>query len=270
MGNLSIFITSQSAKKDFVVSEVINNVIFDKHKNSIDFCEKSPFRLISTEISSEMQSVFAKMDGNTVLIRDIIEITRGIEAGKSDKSINFNKNDYKLLRGEDLTKYTCSFVNLYCEYDKDNISKFKPLELYFSDKILIRRVANEVIGTFDTDKYLVLNSIYCGLQKDKNFDLKYVTGVLNSKQINFWFKNLFVLTDKLFPYLRKSQIEFIPIPVIPLSEQQPIIDLVNQILSAKQANPAADTTELERKIDLLVYELYGLSEEEVKIIEGGK
>ena len=49
--------------------------------------------------------------------------------------------------------------------------------------------------------------------------------------------------------------------------QQPIIALVNQILSAKKAYPETDTSELEREIDLLVYGLYGLTEEEIEIIE---
>jgi len=46
--------------------------------------------------------------------------------------------------------------------------------------------------------------------------------------------------------------------------------LVDQILSAKQQNPDADISNLEQKIDQLVYKLYDLTEEEIKIIEGGK
>jgi low affinity Fe/Cu permease len=51
------------------------------------------------------------------------------------------------------------------------------------------------------------------------------------------------------------------------NKQQPIISLVEQIISAKGGNSAADTTALERKIDELVYELYGLTEEEIGIVE---
>jgi alanine dehydrogenase len=61
----------------------------------------------------------------------------------------------------------------------------------------------------------------------------------------------------------------LPIPNISLEQQQPLIALVSQILSAKQANPAADTSALERENDVLVNGLYGLTEEEIKIIEGG-
>jgi hypothetical protein len=45
--------------------------------------------------------------------------------------------------------------------------------------------------------------------------------------------------------------------------------LVERVLAAKRANPQADTSKWEREIDKLVYELYGLTEEEVKVVEGG-
>ncbi|MDR0205872.1 MAG: hypothetical protein LBI45_01225 [Bacteroidales bacterium] len=46
-----------------------------------------------------------------------------------------------------------------------------------------------------------------------------------------------------------------------------LFSAVSQILSARKANPAADTSVLEREIDVLIYELYGLTEEEIEIIE---
>ena len=50
-------------------------------------------------------------------------------------------------------------------------------------------------------------------------------------------------------------------------EQQPFIDLANQILSIKKENLNADTSPLENEIDQLVYKLYNLTPEEIKIIE---
>ena len=52
-----------------------------------------------------------------------------------------------------------------------------------------------------------------------------------------------------------------------LRKQKPIIDLVNKILAAKKANPQADTSSDERRIDLLVYHLYGLTFDEAKVID---
>ena len=53
-----------------------------------------------------------------------------------------------------------------------------------------------------------------------------------------------------------------------MDKQQPIIDLVDKILAAKENDSLANTSDLEAKIDKLVYALYMLTEEEIKIIEG--
>ena len=60
----------------------------------------------------------------------------------------------------------------------------------------------------------------------------------------------------------------IPIKKIPDSAQKPFIKLVDRILVEKKDDPQMDTTALEREIDRLVYELYGLTEDEIAIVEG--
>ena len=59
-----------------------------------------------------------------------------------------------------------------------------------------------------------------------------------------------------------------PYRKITAAEQRPFIQLVERILSAKAADPTADTSEQEAEIDRLVYTLYGLTEEEVAAVEG--
>jgi adenine-specific DNA-methyltransferase len=60
----------------------------------------------------------------------------------------------------------------------------------------------------------------------------------------------------------------LPIKKIEKIKQNVFVELVNKILTAKKQNPSADTTDLENQIDQLVYKLYDLTEEEIKIIEG--
>ena len=139
---------------------------------------------------------------------------------------------------------------------------------------MIRRVAKELIATFDPNKFIVLNTVYCGLLKTKLYDLRYITAVLNSMLILFWFNKVFVLTDKLFPYIRQSQLELVPIKEVPLTIQKPFIDLVDKILAITKdddylENPAkqAKVREYEKQIDQLVYKLYDLTPEEIKIVE---
>jgi adenine-specific DNA-methyltransferase len=59
----------------------------------------------------------------------------------------------------------------------------------------------------------------------------------------------------------------LPIKKIAQENQQPFINKVNEILSLKSEDPKADTNDLEQEIDIMVYELYGLTEEEIKIVE---
>jgi hypothetical protein len=102
-------------------------------------------------------------------------------------------------------------------------------------------------------------------------NLKYILGILNSKLIDFYVKTYVHLYSDTGFLLSNQYVERIPNP--PLTTQnQPIankiITLVDQILSAKNQNPDADTSHLEKQIDQLVYKLYDLTEEEIKIIEG--
>ena len=62
----------------------------------------------------------------------------------------------------------------------------------------------------------------------------------------------------------------LPIPDVTPDRQLPIIKLVDSILTIKTNNPQADTTDLEKKIDQLVYKLYGLTKAEIKIVENSK
>ena len=61
--------------------------------------------------------------------------------------------------------------------------------------------------------------------------------------------------------------ENIPVPTATPAQQKSIIDLVDKILAAKKANPQADTTDLEKQIDQLVYKLYNLTPAEIETIE---
>ena len=259
------------AKKStcYLVSEVDNNrTIINKYLIPVRVSLGLPFSMISTELNSEKLSIIEKIQNNKhVLFGKLVDVTRGIEGGKTDGCITLIPNKYKLIRGQDCVKYSIIPADLYCIYDYGNVTKFKPLDLYFNTKLLIRRVANELISTVDYDNYLCLNTIYCGRILDGNYKYTFVSAILNSSLMNYWFRNIFVLTDKLFPYIRKSQLDYIPIVVASIEQQKAIADLVDKILVVKKTNPQADTSSLEHEIDQQVYALYNLTPEEIAVIE---
>jgi len=101
--------------------------------------------------------------------------------------------------------------------------------------------------------------------------IKLFCSVFNSKLIRYYLTFLFS-NEEVYTYASKENITKLPIPPI-TSSNQPIVSLiellVDKILAAKKDNPHSDTTEWEKEIDQLVYQLYELTEEEIKLIEGG-
>ena len=98
------------------------------------------------------------------------------------------------------------------------------------------------------------------------WNMKFLTGVLNSKLIAYWLRNKGKMQGSNYQ-VDKEPLMNIPLPPATNEQQQPIINLVDQILSAKKSNTTVDTSELEQEIDKLVYALYGLTDEEIDIIE---
>ncbi|GAA8805697.1 class I SAM-dependent DNA methyltransferase [Helicobacter pylori] len=105
--------------------------------------------------------------------------------------------------------------------------------------------------------------------------LRYLLGMLHSKLITFAFKAFYAgggLGESGYRY-KKAFIERLPIPKITPQNQElahKITDCAKAILEAKEKDPKANTQKLEKEIDALVYQLYNLTDEEIKIIEEGQ
>jgi len=97
-------------------------------------------------------------------------------------------------------------------------------------------------------------------------NLEYLVSFFNSKLFKYCFEENFPELQGNTRELNKVIFEQIPVKTI--SDETPFIEKVNQILAAKKQLPTADTTALESQIDQLIYQLYDLTEEEIKIVEG--
>ncbi len=106
--------------------------------------------------------------------------------------------------------------------------------------------------------------------KTQRINVKYLTAILNSKLIAFWLKHKGKMQGNNYQ-IDKEPLLNIPIVTINSKNQKiadEFINLVDEILKAKEQDKNANTQELENKINSLVYKLYNLTEEEIKIIEG--
>ena len=139
-----------------------------------------------------------------------------------------------------------------------------PRVLSPQEKIIMDKV-NE-LGTplrdwdFEIDRLTQAMRANTFTSHDSNSDLlKYLCAILNSSLVR-WF------LQSPFPPMEEREVELAPIPRVTSAQQRPFIELVDQILEAKSADPDADTSEMEESIDWLVYDLYDLTDEETAIV----
>jgi hypothetical protein len=86
--------------------------------------------------------------------------------------------------------------------------------------------------------------------------------------MDYVYRGKFKSTKTVFSEIQARTVGQLPIAVTDSSRQTPLISIVDRILTEKRQNVAADTAELEAEIDRRVYDLYSLTPEEIKIIEG--
>lgn len=138
-------------------------------------------------------------------------------------------------------------------------------ELDIKEKILIQRTRNEalkqrIIATIDEEGVYGMEGIYFIITKDEGVSLYFLLGILNSKLMNYLFATKFLNLAIKAEYLKHV--------MIPSASDKNIITLVKEILQTKRMNSGTDTSSLEHEIDQLVYQLYGLTDEEIAIVEG--
>ncbi len=136
--------------------------------------------------------------------------------------------------------------------------------------IVLRKCAKEPIFSYVNFDCYVSATFY--IIKTKRFDSKFLVGLLNSLLIRFWLKHRGKVQGNNYQ-IDKEPLMNIPLIKITKSNQptaDKIIALVDKILQSKEKDPKANTQKLEKEIDALVYQLYNLTDEEIKIIEDGQ
>jgi adenine-specific DNA-methyltransferase len=126
-------------------------------------------------------------------------------------------------------------------------------------------MATLVQGTFITNK-----NLYTVLPKPGTLPLEVLLALLNSSLVSrLYISAVSQAVKDDFPQVTIADVLALPVPTqIDGKDQDSLATLVTRILAAKAADQAADTSALEREIDRIVYELYGLTEDEIDIVEG--
>ncbi len=134
-----------------------------------------------------------------------------------------------------------------------------------SEKIIWGLTADKWAFTLDTKQHYLPSNGY--IMTSNSLPIRYLLGLLNSKVLHYYFGFIGVMTAGGAYTLKAATIEAMPIPSATPAQQQPIIDLVDTILAKKKQNPQADITTEESAINKLVYQLYNLNNDEIRLVE---
>lgn len=204
-----------------------------------------------------------KIKHGTVPLSSISSIMRGFEIGRN--MVN-SFGEYKFLTGSDVAKYHYTRLSFITQ---SVLNAFSKEPKYFNrERILLRETGSFLMAVYLGNETIYSNrSLYSILIEDNNLNTKYVLALLNSSLMQWYYYTMFKGDTELFPKIRIAQAKLLPIKKVSKDKQQPIIDLVEKILVTKKNDSLANTLDLEAKIDKLVYELYGLTKEEIIRIE---
>ncbi len=246
------------------------------------------YKLFTIYQSDGMNNIVKKMDMCSNRLSEYVINARGVEIGKKSEIVSLKKlgNDYiHFLVGEDIDRYIIR-SHRYLKLGVKGID-YKSADLYSGEKILIRKTGTGIRATYDNSGYYVIQVIYIFKPKTEKPKIKYILGLLNSKLMSFYYFAKFgEKSKKTFPHLRQTAVLQLPIRTIDFSNPKEkkmhddLVAMVEQMLALQKKYHSARLEQdkklyktqidiLDKKIDSLVYQLYGLTEEEIKVVEGG-
>jgi hypothetical protein len=224
----------------------------------------TPQNIFNFYINTETSDLIGKIQSSASnKLSDFIDFSRGIEFGYSSDYVYDTKgrNRKPLIAGRCFNRYELRFDNKFVEVDFSDTSNFKTKAIYENPKIFVRRIGKEIIAYLDTENYYNVCDVYNLLPNSKKTDLNEILGLINSKCINYFFSNFFKNAKELFP---KIPIKYLK--EVPISLSNGKISKLTKSVQQKRIE-GKDTKSLEQEIDNLVYRLYELTYDEVKVID---
>lgn len=223
--------------------------------------DKMPFGIFPFVFNNERINTFYKiLEIPSKPLGDFLTITRGFECGKNDE--NIGRGTYKFMNAESIKPFRLNIKdNMYCSPDFKKPSKYKTPSVFKAPKLVTKFCSNKIHFALDDVGYFNTNSVYNCSYKDGT-DIKFLLGILNCKMTTFWFNTAYLNIDDLFPHIQKNQLESIPIPILSDDAIKRIDDLSTRALSNSN-----DIKEVLTHIDFLVYHLYGLTYDEVLVVD---
>lgn len=273
----------------------------NEQKYSSFACKEETFNLVSEiplniinkdadcifkiSFNSDFERIIEKIKLDTFILKEIAEVKDGIVAGEI-KDILFvdkklNKYCKKLYFGKHITKYGFKDTDIWVDYRPVEMMKveterkqgkriglwMRNEKIFNREKILYRKVGSEIISTYDNQNKYYEQTVHSAHIFDNRFKTKYVLALFNSSLFKFYYQKTNSKSGNIFPQVRISSIESLPIKLANDKAQVKIEKIVDKILKIKEENNEANISAEVTEIDKLVYRIYDLTDEEIEMIE---
>jgi len=251
------FIQKEKSKTSLIYYEFASSKNLDAPKRIL----KLPNPITEPVCISDYAEIIKKIENTKTTLKDIS--TNIFCASSSTLTLSNDKTKTPFITASDIQPYYLNEIKQFVDlknYSKQSIQNQKGTVIYTSRMTKTIRAC------------LIENNIFLGgkvnvIKTNKIFDLKFILGIINSKLINFWYREKYSMQHLQGGYLpvNTAEIEKIPVPTVSKKEQQSIVKLVDKILEKKKNGK--ETLNEEKEIDKIVYELYGLTVEEIAVVE---
>jgi hypothetical protein len=258
---------------------------------------------INVVASHEEQTLFAKINSISVSLSDLFPVFNGIkpfEKGKGQppqtaqtmKDKPFVKEGPRpspdwspLLRGSLIQRYRNLWNNDYWILYGPWLAAPRDPQIFSEpEMIVVRQTGDSIIATLIEHGFYARDNLHIILPRNKEYNLRFILGILNSQLCDFVYSYINPERGEALAQVKKKHIEQLPIRTIDFSDSTDkarydrMVELVETMLKLHKQLAAAkmshEKTAIQRQIDVtdkqidqLVYELYGLTEEEIKIVE---
>ena len=189
-------------------------------------------------------------------------------------------SDYRqYLRGTDIIRFLVAPVERrYIRFGPWLAEPRPSAKFDAPTKIVMRQTGDSLIAAIDRGQYVCMNNMHVLVPNDIDRDMYYYLGVTNSRLMNWYYQSLNPEMGEALAEVKKTNVERLPIPTAPNSEQQRISDLAKQIEAglADFTESAAESTRAISKrrltamfeqMNAAIYRLYKLTPDEIEIVE---
>jgi hypothetical protein len=155
----------------------------------------------------------------------------------------------------------------YWNYRRGGDEKFH----YLPERILMRQTADNIFAAYqnieEDGQFYTDHTLYTITSRNGNISLKYFLGILNSKLLNHIYQLLSMQEGKILAQARTALVEELPI-IYDASQESKLVKIVDELITARRTNHGCDVSDLEKRLDSLVCDIYGLDDFEKKKILG--